>query len=366
MKRIEEVGSRLGVERTCDAFGIARSSFYRHRQPGRETRGRRSPRALSADERGSVLGLLHEERFVDQSPAQVVSRLLDEGVYHCSERTMYRILSENGEVRERRDQLSRPSYERPELLATRPNELWSWDITKLKGPVKWTYYYLYVVLDVYSRYVVGWMVAPRESAILARRLFEETCRRQGIRREELTVHADRGSSMRSKAVAMLLSDLGVTKSHSRPHVSNDNPYSEAQFKTLKYRPEFPKRFGSIEDARLFCVNFFRWYNTEHYHSGVGLMTPFDVHSGRAGEKRRRRAAVLKRAYAAHPERFVRGVPRPAELPKEVWINKPVGSEAAKDAENGPMNMSPEDEIVPSRPADEAESERIEKIAAALP
>jgi putative transposase len=323
-------------------------------------------RALLPEERATVLGVLHEERFVDQSPAQVVSRLLDEGEYLCSERTMYRILSENKEVRERRDQLRHPCYEKPELLATGPNELWSWDITKLKGPVKWTYYYLYVIMDVYSRYVVGWMVAPRESATLARRLIEATCRRQGIRRDELTIHADRGSSMKSKVVAMLLSDLGVTKSHSRPHVSNDNPYSEAQFKTLKYRPEFPKRFGSIEDARLFCVDFFRWYNTEHYHSGVGLMTPFDVHFGHAEEKRRRRATVLARAYAAHPERFVRGLPQPAELPKEVWINKPTKSAVTKDAENRPMDVSREVEIICPGRNMKAVSESIPEIAAALP
>ena len=274
---------------------------------------------------------------------------------------MYRILSENKEVRERRDQLRHPHYEKPELLATGPNELWSWDITRLKGPVTWTYYYLYVIMDVYSRYVVGWMVAPRESATLARRLIEATCRRQTIGRDELTIHADRGSSMKSKVVAMLLSDLGVTKSHSRPHVSNDNPYSEAQFKTLKYRPEFPKRFGSIEDARLFCVDFFRWYNTEHYHSGVGLMTPFDVHYGLAEEKRCRRATVLAKAYAAHPERFVRGMPQPAELPKEVWINKPV-----KKVENGSTDTSREIEIVCPGRNMEAASAAIPKIASALP
>lgn len=361
MERIEEVGSRLGVAPTCDAFGIPRSSFYRRHTPTRERARRRSVRALLPEERASVLGVLHEERFVDQSPAQVFSRLLDEGEYLCSERTMYRILSENKEVRERRDQLRHPRYEKPELLATGPNELWSWDITKLKGPVKWTYYYLYVIMDVYSRYVVGWMVAPRESAALAGRLIEATCRRQAISRDQLTIHADRGSSMKSKVVAMLLSDLGVTKSHSRPHVSNDNPYSEAQFKTLKYRPEFPKRFGSIEDARLFCVDFFRWYNTEHYHSGVGLMTPFDVHYGRAEEKRCRRAAVLARAYAVHPERFVRGLPQPVELPKEVWINKPV-----KKVENGSTDMSREIEIVCPGRNMEADSAAIPEIAAALP
>ncbi len=221
-----------------------------------------------------------------------------------------------------RNQLRHPQYSAPELLATRPNQLWSWDISKLRGAVKWSYSYLYVILDVYSRYVVGWMVASRESAALAKRLIRETCERQGIARDQLTIHADRGSSMKSKAVALLLSDLGVTKTHSRPHVSNDNPYSESHFKTLKYRPEFPRRFGCIEDARSHCADFFRWYNTEHRHTGLGLLTPADVHHGLAKEKIAKRASVLSQAHAKHPERFPRGVPQPPALPKEVWINKP--------------------------------------------
>jgi putative transposase len=281
-----------------------------------------SARALSAGEEQSVLEVLHEPRFADQAPAQVYATLLDEQRYLCSERTMYRVLARNQEVRERRNQLRHPRYAAPELLATGPNELWSWDITKLRGPVKWSYSYLYVILDVYSRYVVGWMVAPRESAILANSLIRETCKRQGIARDQLTIHADRGSSMKSKLVAHLLSDLGVTKTHSRPHVSNDNPYSESHFKTLKYRPEFPQRFGCIEDSRSHCVDFFAWYNTEHRHSGIGLMTPADVHFGLAKEKTRRRAAVLEQAYATHPERFMRGISKPPVLSREVWINKP--------------------------------------------
>ena len=272
-----------------------------------------------------MLAVLHEERFADRAPAEVHAQLLDETRYLCSERTMYRILDENQEVRERRDQLRHPAYAAPELLATRPNELWSWDITKLAGPAKWTYFYLYVILDVFSRSVVGWMVAHRESAALAKKLIADTCARQGIVPEQLTLHADRGSSMTSKAVALLLSDLGVTKSHSRPHVSNDNPFSEAQFKTLKYRPEFPDRFGSIEDARAFCQAFFTWYNTEHRHSGIGLLTPEDVHLGRAALRLAVRAEVLAGAYDAHPERFVRGVPRPAAPPTAVWINPPKSS-----------------------------------------
>ena len=235
---------------------------------------------------------------------------------------MYRLLVEEHEVRERRDVLRHPRYAAPELLATGPNELWSWDITKLLGPTKWTYYYLYVILDVFSRYVVGWLLAYRESALLAERLIAETCRRQGIGRGQLTLHADRGSSMTSQPVAFLLSDLGITKTHSRPHVSNDNPYSEAQFKTFKYRPAFPERFGSIEHARALSGDLFRWYNHEHHHSALGLLTPADVHYGRAATKTAQRAVALAQAYARHPERFAKGLPQPPAVPTQVWINKP--------------------------------------------
>jgi putative transposase len=277
---------------------------------------------LSREERHTVLGTLNEERFCDQAPAEVYASLLDEGKYLCSERTMYRILAEHHQVRERRDQLRHPRYAAPELLANRPNEVWSWDITKLLGPSKWTYFYLYVILDIFSRYVVGWMVAYRESAELAQRLIQETLRRQGIEPGELTLHADRGSSMTSKPVAFLLAELGVTKTHSRPHVSNDNPYSESQFKTMKYRPEFPGRFGSYPDARGFCESFLRWYHHEHHHSGLGFLTPFEVHSGQAKQRREERALVLRSAYEKNPERFVRGLPEPPALPEQVWINKP--------------------------------------------
>lgn len=279
-------------------------------------------RALSETERQQVLAVLHQARFVDKSPAEVHATLLDEQVYLCSERTMYRLLEAHHEVRERRDQLCHPSYHAPQLLATKPNELWSWDITKLPGPAKWTYFYLYVILDVFSRYVVGWMVADQESALLANQLIKETCERQRILPEQLTLHADRGSSMTSKSVAFLLADLGVTKTHSRPHVSDDNPFSEAQFKTLKYRPNFPDRFGCIEDARAHCQIFFPWYNTEHHHAGIRMLTPHDVHHGLAQERLAHRAEVMAAAYAAHPERFVRGVPRPQSVPTAVWINKP--------------------------------------------
>jgi putative transposase len=240
---------------------------------------------------------------------------------------MYRVLAENAEVRERRDQLRHPHYAPPELLATAPNQLWSWDITKLMGPRKWTYYYLYVILDVFSRYVVGWMVAHRESAQLAKKLIESTCTRQGITPGQLTMNADRGSSMTSKPVAFLLADLGVTKTHSRPHVSNDNPYSEVGFKTLKYRPDFPDRFGAIEHARQHCRDFFTWYNLEHHHAGIGLLTPHEMHHGLAELRTAQRAAVLATAYEAHPERFPHGVPQPPPVPKEAWINKPKPTQA---------------------------------------
>jgi putative transposase len=280
------------------------------------------PRALSAAERAAVLDVLHSERFRDAAPAAVYATLLDEGAYLASERTMYRLLAAAGETRPRRDQLVHPAYAKPELLATAPNQVWSWDITKLLGPATWTYYYLYVILDVYSRYVVGWMVAHRERAELAERLIAETIAKQGVPTGQLTLHADRGSSMTSKPVAFLLADLGVTKTHSRPHVSNDNPYSEAQFKTLKYRPGFPERFASIEEARAFGRDFFRWYNAEHRHSGIGLLAPEVVHHGQAQASYDARSRVLAAAHAAHPERFVRQAPRPPQLPTAAWINPP--------------------------------------------
>src|SRR5512133_2180406 len=230
---------------------------------------------------------------------------------------------------ERRRQATHPATVKPELVADAPNRVWSWDITKLLGPAKWTYFYLYTILDIFSRYAVGWMVAHHESAALAERLIAETLAKQGIGRDQLAIHADRGTSMASKLVAQLLADLGVTKSHSRPHVSNDNPYSEAQFKTLKYRPAFPDHFGSIQDARVFCQDFFAWYNVEHHHSGIGLLTPADVHYGRAEQVQAARAEVLTAAYAAHPERFVRKLPQPPRLPTTAWINKPDTEQAAQ-------------------------------------
>jgi putative transposase len=322
----------LGPVAACEALGVSRASLHRLRNPPPPFPPPRSrpspPRALTAEERVGVLSHLHAERFQDRSPAEVYSTLLDEGVYCCSIRTLYRILAGEGEVHERRDQLTHPPYQTPQLLATSPNQLWSWDITKLLGPAKWTYFYLYVILDVFSRYVVGWMVADREGKELARQFIAETCAKQDIAPGELTIHADRGSSMTSKPVAFMLADLGVTKTHSRPHVSDDNPFSESQFKTLKYRPEFPDRFGSIQHARSFCREFFPWYNTEHHHSGLGLLTPEVVHTQCAEQVRTLRQRTLDVAYAAHPERFVRKPPQPPALPTEVWINPPPKSESA--------------------------------------
>jgi len=326
MEAAEQYSQQIGTWAACQALGVPRASVYRRRRSWQSPRPvlqrPTPPRALSGAEREQVLAVLHSERFIDQAPAAVYATLLDEGRYLCSIRTLYRVLAEKEEVRERRRQLVHPPYEKPELPATGPNQLWSWDITKLKGPVKWTYYYLYVILDVFSRYVVGWMVAHRERATLAKRLIEASCQKQRIEPQQLTVHADRGSSMTSKAVALLLSDLGVTKTHSRPHVNDDNPYSESQFKTLKYRPEFPDRFGSIEDARRFCRNFFRWYNQQHCHSGIALLTPEVVHYGLAAEALEQRDRVLSSAYQDHPERFVKGRPKTPALPQAVWINAP--------------------------------------------
>jgi putative transposase len=335
MDAVTQLCPSVGIESACDALGVARASFYRLRPllgprptavPSVVVRRPTPARALSADERHTVRALLHCERFQDCAPAAIQATLLDEGQYLCSTRTMYRVLEQDGATRERRDQLTHPAYQKPELLATAANQLWSWDITKLRGHAKWTYFYLYVILDVFSRYVVGWMVAPREGAELAKKLIEETCEKQNIQAGQLTVHADRGSSMRSKPVAFLLADLSITKTHSRPYTSNDNPYSESQFRTLKYRPEFPDRFGCLQDSRAFCQTFFPWYNDDHRHSGIGMLTPAMVHYGLAPAVRQHRQLVLAAAYSAHPERFVRRPPTPLPLPKEVWINKPQNSD----------------------------------------
>ena len=318
----------VGVSATARALNFPRASLYRVMWPAQRParslvrRCRLPDRALSPSERADVLALLHSERFIDKAPAEVVAILLDEGKYLCSERTMYRILKANNEVKERRNQARHPSYKKPELQATRPNQVWSWDITKLRGPVKWVYYHLYVILDIYSRYVVGWMVASREKTELAKLLIRTSADKQGVEPGQLCLHADRGSSMKAKSLAQLLTDLGILKSHSRPHVSDDNPFSESQFKTLKYRPDFPDSFGSIQDARAFCSDFFNWYNNEHRHSGIAMLAPAQVHYGNPETVLKRRHEVMLAARQATPERFPNGEPRLITLPPAAWINKP--------------------------------------------
>jgi len=327
---VAELAPGIGTRAACAAAGVAQASWYRRHRvtplpPRRELvhqRDRAQPRALAPAEREAILGVLHSDRFADVSPEETWAVLLDEGIYLGSVSTFYRVLRAGGEVRERRRQATHPARVKPELQADGPNQVWSWDITKLHGPAKWTYYHLYVILDIYSRYVTGWMVATRESAALAENLIATTCANQSIRADQLTIHADRGSSMTSKPVTFLLADLGVIQSHSRPHVSNDNPYSESQFKTLKYRPSFPARFASIQQARAWCQDFFPWYNHEHRHSGLALHTAASVHHDRTGTIQTARANVLDIAYAAHPERFVSKPPAPPELPATAWINQP--------------------------------------------
>jgi putative transposase len=332
----EELAPIIGWSATCRALGLARSSVYRLRQapvqpdaPAQCDEVKElslpapSPRALGEEERSTVLNILNSERFQDQAPREVYATLLDEGVYLCSWSTMYRILAHENQVQERRNQLCHPTYVKPELLASAPNQVWSWDITKLCGPATWTYYYLYVIVDIFSRYVVGWLIAEHESAELAQELISQTCAKHHIAPDQLTLHADNGGPMIAKTLGQLLCDLEVAKSHSRPHVPNDNPYSEAQFKTLKYRPDYPDRFQGQEQARSWARTFFHWYNHEHHHTGINLLTPAVVHYGQASEILAQRQAVLLEAYQAHPERFVRGVPQAGTLPQEVWINQPV-------------------------------------------
>ena len=322
---VRELGEVVGVARACTALGVPRPSYYRRRRPVQrrpETKRASPPRALAVSEQQEVVEVLHSERFCDQAPAQVVAALLQDGIYHCSARTMYRILSARGEVRERRNRLVHPRYQRPELLAIGPNQVWSWDITKLRAAQKWTYYYLYVLLDIYSRYAVGWMLAHRESGELAAELLEQSILKQGVEPDQITVHADRGSAPTSKTLTQMMIDLGIKRSHSRPRVSNDNPFSESNFHTLKSRPDYPARFGSYQDARSFCRRTFDWYNHEHHHSGLAMLTPAQVHHGHAVEVLAQRQRVLDAAYAAHPERFVHGAPKVPSLPQAVWINPP--------------------------------------------
>jgi putative transposase len=328
---------------------MSRSAYQRH---NRAPTIRKIPvctkakaaRSLSAADRDHVIAVLHEERFMDKAPIEIYARLLDEGVYLCSIRTMYRILHSLNEVKERRNIVRHKNYVKPELLATGPNQVWSWDITKMRGPVKWTYHYLYVIIDIFSRKVVGYMVAERESAALAKELVATTCERQGVNTEDLVIHSDRGAAMKSTSLALLYADLGITRSFSRPHVSNDNPFSESNFKTLKYQPTYPDRFGCIEDAKAYCRYFFDWYNNNHYHTGIAMMTPEMIHSGQGEKLNQARQLVLNRAHAEHPERFVRGQPKVSKLPEGVWINPPKVEELTAAGSDEQISIFSKEEI----------------------
>lgn len=327
----------VGTNRACDVIQLNKSSYYRSLKPKKVEKGKQSKkeknfRAYSDAEKKEILIVLNSQENCDKAPAQIYAKYLDLGRYLCSIRSMYRFLKEKNQVNERRKQKTHTKYKKPELIATKPNELWSWDITKLKGPEKWTYFYLYVIIDVFSRYVVGWMVATRELASLAKSFISETCMKYNIPEEQLTLHADRGPSMKSQVVGNLLADLGVTKTHSRPYVSNDNPYSESQFKTMKYRPEFPERFGCIQDSRVFLVDFFSWYNFEHYHSGINLLTANNVHFENPDYILEKRFNVVNNAFENNPEKFISGKPKLQKLAKEVWINKPKNKN--KEEKNG--------------------------------
>jgi putative transposase len=339
MQALNQLAPAVGLAPACAALNLSRSAVYRadarqrHLLPAAATPRPPAPLAFSAAERQQQLAVLNSERFADCSPYFVYATLLDEGRYIGSVRTLYRALAADGQSAERRRQRRHPVYTKPELLATAPNQVWSWDITKLKGPATWTCFHLYVILDIFSRYVVGWMVALRETAELAEQLIAETVAKHAIPPHTLTLHADRGTSMRSKPVAALLVDLEVAKTHSRPYVSDDNPFSEAQFKTLKYRPDFPDRFGCIEDARSHCQRFFAWYNQCHCHSGIGYMTPATVHFGQAEAVHLERANTLEAVFLANPKRFKGKCPQPPSLPTAVWINPP----AATPGELQPKN-----------------------------
>ncbi len=339
---IEHRSSQLGTTRLCDALGVPRSTLYRRLNPGERPQSsgprKRSPRATSEQEREAVLSELHSQRFIDRSPMEVYHTLLEQGRYLCSPRTMYRLLEANAEVRERRNQLRHPKHSKPELVATAPNQVWSWDISKLKGPGKWLYFYLFVILDIFSRYAVAWMIAEHENAKLAQRLIRCACQKHGVEPGTLVLHNDRGSPMKAKTTTQLVASLGVEHSFSRPHVSNDNPFSESQFKTCKYHPGFPERFGSMADAMSFGRRFFDWYNEEHRHSGINYLTPRQVHYGLAQQVLAQRHETLLHAYRQHPERFVKGPPKMPELPTAVWINRPADPE--KDPGAGVPVVSP--------------------------
>ena len=346
MQATEALAPQAGITPVCDALGVSRASLYRRRRPRQEARRTTPARALDPAERQAVLDTLHSERFVDSAPAQVHATLLEEGSYLCAPRTMYRILAQSDEIRERRDQLQHPHYTKPELVATAPKQVWSWDITKLKGPAKLIYFYLYVILDIFSRYVVGWMIAEAENAGLAEQLIEQTCLKQGIAPGQLIFHADRGSPMRSKTLAQLCAELGIAKSHSRPHVSNDNPFSESLFKTAKYRPSMPARFVSLEHAREIFRGIFDWYNNRHHHSRIVYLTPTMVHHGGAEAALEARHCSRMAGYLAHPERFVSGPPRHESLPSAVWINPPENT-THQDRSGTTIGAPGDPEVVPA-------------------
>lgn len=326
MNAVVELRPKVAMAPLCAALGVSRATVHRRLRPRAPARPRPTPaRALGAGEKQHIVDVLCGERFVDRSPAEVVHTLLDEGRYLGSERTMYRVLAERAEIRERRNQLSHPKHTRPELMATAPNEVWSWDITKLRTTVKWSYFYLYVVLDLFSRYVVGWMIARHESAAFAKLLIEESVAKHGVEPGTLVLHSDRGAPMTSKTLAQLLADLDVARSFSRPHTSNDNPFSESQLRTVKYHPSFPGRFVSIEEALEWGRSFFRWYNHEHHHSGIAYLTPADVYLGRADAVLERRHETLLAAHTAHPERFANGPPKRQVLAPATYINPPANA-----------------------------------------
>jgi putative transposase len=325
-----EQRGRVAVQPLCRALGVSRATVARRQRPtvAKAPVSRARPRALEPQEKERVVETLCSERFVDRSPAEVVHTLLDEGEYLCSERTMYRVLAERQAVKERRAQRTHPKHARPELVATAPNEVWSWDITKLRMTAKWSYLYLYVLLDLFSRYVVGWMIARTESAALAKLLIAESVTKHGVEPGTLVLHSDRGAPMISKTLSQLLADLDVARSFNRPHTSNDNPFSESHFRTVKYHSTYPGRFAALEEGLAWGRSFFPWYNHEHKHSGIAFLTPADVHYGRAEARLAQRHTVLQAAYAEHPERFPHGLPRPQVLPAATYINPPSRAHAA--------------------------------------
>ena len=326
MDALEDVPANLSVAEACRTLGASRATLYRHTSlptPPSPRLGQ-PPRTLSPDEVSTLHRVLHEERFMDQPPAEIFAQLLSEGTYVASIRTMYRYLDRWGEVHERRNQRPGGPHAMPSLTATAPDQIWTWDITKLAGPQSGIFFYVYVMIDLFSRYVVGWMVAERENGDLASSFLRQTMSLRGIEPKGLTIHSDRGSPMTCKTTTQMLATLGVTKSLSRPHVSDDNAFSEAQFKTLKYQPDFPGRFGSLFHAKAYLEAFFAWYNEQHFHHGLALFTPGQVYRSEVAELAVHRQVVLDGVYRAHPERFVAGAPKVRLPASEVSINPRVG------------------------------------------